>query len=83
MSREKYTTAEQLLALAPEPAQFGVAAVKVRDYQDLGQSVVYSPTADDPGHSDVIGTKTNKTRRSLGERAVVKLVLSATYGRSW
>lgn len=73
VSREKYTTAEQLQALAPDPDRFGVVAVVAQTYRDLDQQIIHSPTEEDYGHCDVVGNKTDRVRKRLREKAVIRL----------
>ena len=73
VSRERYTSASDLRSLAKEPERFGVAAVAVADYEAMEQVVHPTPTSDDNGHCDAIGSKTKKVKNHLRKQAVVRI----------
>ena len=73
VSWEKHTSASKLRSLAENPARFGVVAVIVEEYEAVQQKVKHSPTTEDCGHSDAIGSKTAKVKDHLRKRATVRI----------
>lgn len=71
VSREKYTSAPNLRSLAPRPERFGVAAIVVEEYEAVSQQIQHTPTQDDKGHCDAIGSKTAKVKEYLRKKATV------------
>ena len=72
VSRERYTSAPRLKALAPNPDMFGVAAIAVRDYEAMSQEIYPTPTPSDRGHCDAVGKKTARVKEYLRKKAVMR-----------
>ena len=73
VSWEKYTTADALRLLDSNPERFGVAAVKVKEYEAVNQKVEHTPEARDYGHCAAIGPKTAKVKNHLRKSATLKI----------
>lgn len=73
VSREQYTSADKLRNLAPEPERFGVAAIKVQEYENVLQVVKHNPEEADYGHSDAIGEKPKSVKKRLCKEAILRI----------
>ena len=73
VSWEKFTTADTLRLLAPNPERFGVAAIAVQVYEDVDQKVEHCPTEEDYGHSNAIGNKSGGTQGTLRDQAIIRI----------
>ncbi len=69
VSRELCTSAEDLRKLAPDPEEFGVAAIPVSVYEKICNYVEHSPTSADSGHSDAVGKKSRSLQQTLAQNA--------------
>lgn len=59
----KYSSPEKCRNRAPNPEEFGVLTLKVKQIREIeSQDVEHTPTKDNNSHSDVTGEKNNKIR---------------------
>ena len=65
VSRLSLTSPDRLLALAPHPAAFRIAALSVREIRGLGLDVSADPTPDDPGHCEIRPAEALRNSHSL------------------
>ena len=73
VSWEKYTSPSDLLLLSKQPERFGVAAIVVKEYEDVEQKVKHSPVQENYGHCNAIGSKTAKVKNHLRKRAEIRI----------
>lgn len=65
------TPADTVSRFPDWPGRKCVASVTAGTYWDLKQIIKFSPTLENPAHTDIIGDKTTSARRKLARTAKI------------